>query len=111
MEASLKTSENSESAESDLAECFSASFSVTSHPNDTNRPHPRFAQYKIKSSSISQDVRRQRLLQHQKARRDDFMNFSRCLAEGDVEEGEDMSDENEEEEMEITEEVRKSGSY
>ena len=39
------------------------------------------------------------------------MNFSRCLAEGDVEEGEDMSDENEEEEMEITEEVRKCGSY
>ena len=111
MEASQKTTENSESAESDLAECFSASFNVSNHPNDTNRPHPRFAQYKMKSSSINQDVRRQKLLQHQKARRDDFMNFSRCLAEGDVDEGEDMSDENEEEEMEITEEVRKCGSY
>jgi len=102
----MESSEKQDSGESDLAECFSASFNVTNHPNDTNKPHPRFAQYKIKSSSISQDVRRRKLLQHQRARRDDFMNLSRCLAEGDIDEGEDEEDENEEEDMETSEEVR-----
>ena len=38
----------------ELADNFAASFSVTNSSNDTNRPHPRFAQYKMKSSPISQ---------------------------------------------------------
>ena len=38
----------------ELADSFAASFNVTNNPNDTNRPHPRFAQYKMKTSSISQ---------------------------------------------------------
>ena len=38
----------------ELADSFAASFSVTNAANDTNRPHPRFAQYKMKSSPISQ---------------------------------------------------------
>ena len=38
----------------ELTDSFAASFSVTNAVNDTNRPHPRFAQYKMKSSSISQ---------------------------------------------------------
>ena len=38
----------------ELADSFAASFSVTKATNDTNRPHPRFAQYKMKSSPISQ---------------------------------------------------------
>ena len=38
----------------ELADSFAASFSVTNAVNDTNRPHPRFAQYKMKSSPISQ---------------------------------------------------------
>ena len=33
-----------------------------------------------------QDVRREKHLQHQKARRDDFMNISRCLADGELDE-------------------------
>merc|ERR1719219_333210 len=53
----------------ELADSFAASFSVTNNPNDTNRPHPRFALYKMKTSSISQEVRRKKLLEHQKARR------------------------------------------
>ena len=32
----------------DLADCFAGAFTVTNTPNDTNRPHPRFAQYKMK---------------------------------------------------------------
>ena len=106
----------------ELADSFAASFSVTNAVNDTNRPHPRFAQYKMKSSSISQvsyivsllskskcnfsmqDVRRERHLQNQKARRDDFMNISRCLADGDLDE--EMGEEEEEEEdMDTTVEV------
>merc|ERR1719433_1848702 len=41
----------------ELADSFAASFNVTNNPDDTNRPHPRFAQYKMKTSSISQEVR------------------------------------------------------
>merc|ERR1719445_2686330 len=88
----------------ELAESFAASFNVTNNPNDTNRPHPRFAQYKMKPSSISQEVRRKKLLEHQKARRDDLKNFARCLAAGDFDE--EKEDEEEEEEMDTSGEVR-----
>jgi len=84
----------------DLATSFAASFNVTNYPNDINKPHPRFSQYKMKSSSIGQDVRRNKLLEHQKARRDDFMNISRCLSDGDLDEK--MEDENQEEDDEDT---------
>ena len=51
-----------------------------------------------------QDVRREKHLQHQKARRDDFMNISRCLADGELDE--EMGEEEEEEEdMDTTVEV------
>ena len=46
----------------ELAESFAASFSVSNAVNDTNRPHPRFSQYKMKSSSISQVGRKQNLI-------------------------------------------------
>merc|ERR550539_1301843 len=74
----------------ELADSFAASFSVSNNPNDTARPHPRFSQYKMKSSSISQEARRKKLLEHQKARRDDLKNFARCLAAGDLDEEKDM---------------------
>ena len=38
----------------DLADCFAGAFTVTNTPNDTNRPHPRFAQYKMKTSGMNQ---------------------------------------------------------
>jgi len=88
----------------ELADSFAASFAVTNNPNDTNRPHPRFAQYKLKSSSISQEVRRKKLLEHQKARRDDLKNFARCLAAGDFDE--EKEDEDEEEDMDTSGEIR-----
>merc|ERR1719150_3415524 len=77
----------------ELADSFAASFNVTNNPNDTNRPHPRFAQYKMKTSSISQEVRRKKLLEHQKAKRDDLMNHARALATGDFDEEKDEDEE------------------
>ena len=106
----------------ELADSFAASFNVTNNPNDTNRPHPRFAQYKMKTSSISQvkslwfnyrasekdlilqEVRRKKLLEHQKARRDDLKNFARCLAAGDFDE--EKEEEDEEEDMDTSGEVK-----
>merc|ERR1719150_3184680 len=88
----------------ELADSFAASFNVTNNPNDTNRPHPRFAQYKMKTSSISQEVRRKKLLEHQKARRDDLKNFARCLAAGDFDE--EKEEEDEEEDMDTSGEIR-----
>ena len=88
----------------ELADSFAASFSVSNNPNDTARPHPRFSQYKMKSSSISQEARRKKLLEHQKARRDDLKNFARCLAAGDFDE--EKEDEDEEEDMDTSGEVR-----
>ena len=87
----------------ELADSFAASFTVTNNPNDTARPHPRFAQYKMKSSSISQEARRKKLLEHQKARRDDLKNFARCLAAGDFDE--EKEEEDEEEDMDTSGEV------
>jgi len=69
----------------DLADAFAGSFTVTNNPNDTNRPHPRFAQFKMKSSSLPQEERRKRLLNVQKQRRDDLVNHARCLAMGEFE--------------------------
>merc|ERR1719400_1376323 len=82
----------------ELADSFAASFAVT------NNPHPRFAQYKLKSSSISQEVRRKKLLEHQKARRDDLKNFARCLAAGDFDE--EKEEDEEEEDMDTSGEIR-----
>ena len=107
-----------DSGSEDLAASFASSFNVTNYPNDTNKPHPRFSQYKMKSSSLSQvswldypasmsyfsiqDVRRKKLLEHQKARRDDFLNFSRGLSNGDLEE--EMEEDEEDTSVEVGEE-------
>jgi len=99
----MKNAETAASAPAfdDLTASFATSFNVSNFPNDTNKPHPRFAQYKMKSSPSSQDLRRKKLLEHQKARRDDFMNFSRCLADGDLDDEVDMEEEKEEEEEDM----------
>ena len=99
----MKNAETAASAPAfdDLTASFATSFNVSNFPNDTNKPHPRFAQYKMKSSPSSQDLRRKKLLEHQKARRDDFMNFSRCLADRDLDDEVDMEEEKEEEEEDM----------
>jgi len=90
----------------DLSDCFAGSFNVTNTPNDVNRPHPRFAQYKMKScATLGQAKRRQELLERQKRKRDDLVNHARALAMGDIED-ELEEDEEEPEEMDTTGEVR-----
>lgn len=93
----------------DLTDSLAGSFTVTNTPNDTNRPHPRLTQFKMKSSFLPQDVRRRRILEHQKSRRDDLVNHARCLAEGEFEEEEQA--EEEEEEMDTTGEYRHKKLY
>jgi len=89
----------------DLADCFAGAFTVTNTPNDTNRPHPRFAQYKMKGrEGMNQELRRKKLLEHQKSKRDDLMNHARSLATGEFDE--DKDDEEEEEDMDTSGEVR-----
>jgi len=93
----------------DLADAFGGAFNVTNAPNDTNRPHPRFSQYKVKGQSTAdQEVRRARLLSHQRNRRDDLINHARCLATGDFTEEKDDEDEEVEpgEDMDTGSEVR-----
>lgn len=83
-----------------LSESFAAQFTVSSEPNDTAAPHPRMAQYKTKPSNTpDQFLRRQRMLEEQKKRRRDFVNYARKLVEGSLEE-----DDIETEEMEYVEE-------
>merc|ERR1719147_379734 len=84
----------------DLADAFAGSFTVTNTPNDVNRPHPRFSQYKMKNSTAGQDQRRQRLLEHQKSKRDDLVILARILAMGEFEE--ESEEEEEEEDMDTT---------
>lgn len=85
----------------DLADCFASSFTVTNAPNDVNRPHPRFSQYKMKTPTAGQEQRRARMLEHQKSKRDDLVNLARTLAMGDFEE-EAEEEEQDEEEMDTT---------
>merc|ERR1719225_2504137 len=84
----------------DLADSFSSAFNVTNTPNDVNRPHPRFSQYKAKTAVADQETRRARMLEHQKSKRDDLVNLARALAMGDFEE--EDGEEEEEEEMDTS---------
>jgi len=84
----------------DLADSFAGSFTVTNSVNDVNRPHPRFSQYKMKNSGISQEDRRRKLLEHQKSKRDDLINHARALATGDF--NEEQDNEEEEEDMDTS---------
>jgi len=87
----------------DLADAFAGSFTVTNTPNDPNRPHPRFAQFKMKGSTLPQDERRKRLLNLQKQRREDLMNHARGLAMGEFEGDDQDIDDGDEEDMDTSE--------
>jgi len=90
----------------ELSDCFEGSFLVTNTPNDANRQHPRFAQYKNRTSpALSQMERRRQLLERQKQKRDDLVNHARALAMGDFEE--ELEEEEDEEDMDTTGEVRR----
>ncbi|CAH2273369.1 snurportin-1 isoform X1 [Pelobates cultripes] len=67
----------------DLTDALAGSFSVSSYLNNPDAPHPRLSQYKGKYSSLEQSERRRKLLELQKAKRLDYLNHARRLAEGD----------------------------
>ena len=82
-----------------LASNLESAFSVTHRPNDPNKPHPRFSMYKSKSEKFgNQEVRRKKILEIQKKRRDDFMGIARDIAIGNVD-----PDEEEEQEFDMDE--------
>ncbi|XP_012821704.1 snurportin-1 isoform X1 [Xenopus tropicalis] len=66
-----------------LTDALAGSFSVSSDLNSPSAPHPRLSQYKGKYSSLEQSERRRKLLELQKAKRLDYINHARRLADGD----------------------------
>lgn len=60
-----------------LTSSFDASFNVTNRINDPTKPHPRYSLYKNRGDIGNQEKRRQRVLQEQKKRRDDYLRFTR----------------------------------
>ena len=50
----------------ELTAALATNFSVTSDPNNTSAPHPRYAEYKKKNSGSDQDSRRKNILDDQK---------------------------------------------
>ncbi|XP_013389830.1 snurportin-1-like [Lingula anatina] len=67
----------------DLVASLAGSFSVTSEPNSTAAPHPRFSQYKVKGNVLDQAERRKRMLDAQKKQRFDYLSYLRNVAEDD----------------------------
>ena len=60
-----------------LTSSFDATFNVTNRINDPTKPHPRYSLYKNRGDIGNQEKRRQRVLQEQKKRRDDYLRFKR----------------------------------
>uniref|UniRef100_A0A8C5Q4N7 Snurportin-1 n=1 Tax=Leptobrachium leishanense TaxID=445787 RepID=A0A8C5Q4N7_9ANUR len=67
----------------ELTDALAGSFSVSSTLNNPAAPHPRLSQYKGKYSSMEQSERRKKLLELQRAKRLDYVNHARRLADGD----------------------------
>lgn len=57
-----------------------ASSKVSSAPNNTSAPHPRFALYKVKGNEAPQEERRRKFLEAQKKKRFNFVTHARRLA-------------------------------
>ncbi|KAL3867503.1 hypothetical protein ACJMK2_044704 [Sinanodonta woodiana] len=72
----------------ELTETLATSFAVSTDPNSTAAPHPRFSQYKMKSSDSDQNSRRKNILDEQKSRRFNFANHIRKLTAGSWNSGE-----------------------
>ncbi|WAQ99911.1 SPN1-like protein [Mya arenaria] len=76
----------------ELAESLATSFSVSSDPNSTDAPHPRFSEYKKKTSNSDQEARRKNILEQQKERRFDYAYHARRLLEDDWQDSDDLED-------------------
>ncbi|XP_059160053.1 snurportin-1-like [Physella acuta] len=97
----------------ELTDALAGSFEISKEPNKTSAPHPRFSQYKQKTSSSDQDSRRKKLLEIQKRHRFDFVNHVRKLTEGDWQSSSQELEENieNEEEMDVEVKLHKPGRY
>ncbi|XP_072349139.1 snurportin-1 isoform X3 [Scyliorhinus torazame] len=80
----------------ELSRVLSSSFAVSQDLNSIAAPHPRLAQYKIKSNTQEQAERRRKLLEIQKSQRLNYVNHARRLAEDDWAGGEDSEEESDE---------------
>ena len=78
-----------------LAE-FHAVFSVSGDVNSPSRPHPNYSSlYKYKREGFGgQEARRRRLLEQQRSRRRNYVDYVRKIAEGETWE-EEMEEEGE----------------
>ncbi|XP_065060566.1 snurportin-1-like [Rhopilema esculentum] len=66
-----------------LLAAFSSDLKVSDEKNDTSAPHPRLGQYKSKTSGTDgQEYRRIQMMERQKRRRFDALNYSRKLVDG-----------------------------
>lgn len=69
----------------DLLRGFQGTFSVTLDINDTSKPHPRFSDFKFKREGYGdQEFRRQKVMEDQKSRRRDYLDYARRVVEGEV---------------------------
>ncbi|KAK7116316.1 snurportin-1-like [Littorina saxatilis] len=93
----------------DLAAALAGSFEISSDPNKVSAPHPRFAQFKSKSSKSDQNNRRRELLENQKKNRFDFLNHVRKLTEDDWKNEEE--EEEEEEGMDVDGKIKRPGRF
>jgi len=50
----------------ELAQALELSADISNIPNNTDKPHPRYAQYKQMPNFSDQQKRREQLLEHQK---------------------------------------------
>ncbi|KAK0055215.1 snurportin-1 [Biomphalaria pfeifferi] len=94
----------------DLTASLAGTLDISQDPNKTSAPHPRFCQYKQKSSGNDQDSRRNKILESQKNRRFDFLNLVRNLTDDcwDEDSKEEKEDENL---MEIDVALKKPGRF
>lgn len=77
-----------------LLQDFQSSVSVTFEVNDPNRPHPRLSDFKFKREGYGdQESRRRKLIEEQKTRRRDFVDYARMVVEGEVYSDEDDMEE------------------
>lgn len=93
----------------ELTAALASSFEVSNDPNKTSAPHPRYSQYKQKSSKSDQETRRKKLLEIQKNHRYDFMSLVRNLTDNDWSNLEE--DSVQDEEMEIEMQLKKPGRF
>ncbi len=79
-----------------VLEQFQSTFLVSGDVHDTAKAHPHYGLYKAKREGYgSQDARRRKFMEEQKSRRRNFADMARKIADGS-----DMSEEDNEEEME-----------